>query len=276
MVERVRALKTNLAEEFYHPRVLTIVVRFNLIFRRHFEILFHQQLRRVRQETQEEFEAAWRILREMEEAFTSLGKKAGDSAAHAVPATQEAAGVGPARLGRPQEVADERPPLDRLVRRGQGRQSESELRGIVGRLSRYVAKLPPEVAESGRVSFRLRQGELLLEDWEREAFDAAAQAAAPVSTRAIQSCLGVVAWIEEELARYQETRDDRYLWKAHLDLLSYAVARAVEVLTEIRPLFRADVAKGEAAWRESLLAETQRLGAVLRRVQPVFEEPARN
>jgi hypothetical protein len=86
----------------------------------------------------------------------------------------------------------------------------------------------------------------------------------------------VVAWIEEELARYQETRDDRYLWKAHLDLLSYAVARAVEVLTEIRPLFRADVAKGEAAWRESLLAETQRLGAVLRRVQPVFEEPARN
>jgi len=276
MVERVRALKTNLGKEFYRPRVLTTVVRFNLVFRRHFEKLFHEQLRRVREETREEFEAAWRLLGEMEAAFAPLGQGRTGSATAPAGVATETAGSRPLLMGRPHEAADERPPLDRLVRRGQGRQQESELRGIVGRLSRYVAKLSPDVAESGRVSFRLRQGELVLEDWEREAFDAAAQAAAPESTRAILNCLGVVAWIEEELARYQETRDDRYLWKAHLDLLSYAVVRAVEVLAEIRPLFRADAPEGEAAWLESLLAETQRLGSVLKRVYPVFAEPARS
>jgi len=276
MVERVRALKTNLAEEFYRPRVLTTVVRFNLVFRRHFEMLFHRQLRRVREETREEFEAAWRLLREIEKAFESLEPRAADTAAPAARAAKEAAGESPAPVGRPHEAVDERPPLDRLIRRGQGRQQESELRGIVGRLSRYVAKLPPAVAEGGKVSFRLRQGELALEDWEREAFDASAQAAAPESTRAIQSCLGVVAWIEEELARYQETRDDRYLWKAHLDLLSYAVVRAVEVLEEIRPLFHVSAPLEEAPWQESLLAEARRLGSVLKRVYPVFDEPARS
>lgn len=274
MVERVRALKTNLAEEFYVARVLTTVVRFNLVFRRHFEFLFHQQLQRVREETRQEFEEAWALLREMEEAFESLALGEAEKAAPAPAAETKAPARGPARLGRPQEVLDERPPIDHLVRRGQERTKENELRGIIGRLSRYVAKLPPELAEGGRVAFRLRQGELQLEDWEREAFDAAAQAAAPESTRAIQNCLGVVAWIEEELARYEETRDDRYLWKAHVDLLSYAVARAVELLAGIRPLFRADAAKGEAAWLESLLATTRRVGAALKRVYPLFNEPA--
>jgi hypothetical protein len=275
MVERVRALKTNLAAEFYQPRVLATVVRFNLAFRRHFEVLFHQQLRRVREETRREFEEAWGLLGEVEEAFESLTQATPESPAAAPRAADAAASPGPARLGRPQEAVDERPPLDRLLRRGQERQKESELRGIVSRLSRYISQLPPDLAETGKVSFRLRQGELALEDWEREAFDAAAQAAAPESTSAIQSCLGVVAWIEEELARYQETRDDRYLWKAHLDLLSYAVTRAVELLAEIRPLFHPAAPLGEDAWREPLLAETRRLGAALRRVYPVFEEPAR-
>lgn len=275
MVERVRALKTNLAEEFYQARVLTTVVRFNLAFRSHFEFLFHQQLQRVREETRQEFEEAWALLQEMEEVFKSLALGEVERAASETAGGKRAAEQKPARLGRPQEVVDERPPIDHLVRRGQERTKESELRGIVGRLSRYVAKLSPELAEGGRVAFRLRQGELQLDDWEREAFDAAAQAAAPESTRAIQQCLGVVAWIEEELARYEETRDDRYLWKAHVDLLSYAVARAVELLAGVRPLFRADLPKGEAAWLESLLATTRRVGAALKRVYPLFNEPAR-
>jgi len=275
MIERVRALKTNLAEEFYLSRVLATVVRFNLAFRRHFEFLFHQQLRHVREETRQEFEEAWAWLRKIEEAYESLAQAEAESAASTPASARDTGGGGPARLGRPLEVVDERPPIDRLIRRGQERQKESELRGIVNRLTRFIAKLPPELAEAGKVPFRLRQGELVLEDWEREAFDAAAQAAAPESTLAIQHCLGVVAWIEEELARYQETRDDRYLWKAHLDLLSYAVVRAVELLAGIRPLFRADAPAGEAAWLESLLAATQRLGAALNRVYPVFNEPAR-
>lgn len=274
MVERVRALKTNLAEEFYHPRALATVVRFNLTFRRHFEMLFHQQLGHVREEARRRLEQASEVLQAIEAAYEVLSLARAEDGGPPPPAGEELGGALPTRVGRAHEVVDERPPIDRLVRGGQERQKENELRGIISRITRFIEKLPPEQAAAEKAVFRLRQGALQLDTWEREAFDAAAMAAAPESTRAIQYCLGVIAWVEEELARYQETRDDRYLWKAHVDLLSYAVARAVELLTSIRALFREAVPAGEAAWFESLRDTARRLGATLRRVIPVFEEPA--
>ena len=48
MVERVRALKTNLHDEFYHPQMLAAVIRFNRNFRRHFDSLFQQQFTTLR------------------------------------------------------------------------------------------------------------------------------------------------------------------------------------------------------------------------------------
>lgn len=274
MVERVRALKTNLAAEFYQPRVLATVVRFNLSFRRHFEMLFHQQLRQVREETRRRLEQAEELILAIEAAFEALLMAGAQGAAQPRAAEEVAAAALGKRVGRPHEVLDERPPIDRLVRGGQEKQKENELRGIISRITRFLEKLPPEQAGAETVLFRLRQGELPLQSWEREAFDAAAMAAAPESTRAIQYCLGVVAWIEEESARYQETRDDRYLWKAHVDLLSYAVARALELLTAVRGLLREDAPAGEVPWFDELRDTSRRLGAALDRLSPVFDEPA--
>jgi len=272
MVERVRALKTNLHDEFYHPQVLAAVIGFNQKFRRHFEKLFHQQLSHVRQETRSLLEEVWTLVRVIEEAHENLAlpqPPAGTGAA----AGREDVDDDEAPLGRPVDALDERPPMDRLLAAGQEHRKEMELRGILHRLERFLKGLTAEQAAAEKVVFRLRRGELPLQRWEREAFSPAAVSAAPGSAAAIQYCLGVMAWMEEELSHYEESRDDRYLWKAHLDVLSYAVARSVELLKDIRALLREDAPRGEAAWFDSLLQTALRLGTTVNRLSPVFAEP---
>ena len=274
MVERVRALKTNLHDEFYHPQMLAAVIRFNRNFRRHFDRLFQQQLSHVRQQTRALLEQAWTVVRAIEEAHENLALPPAAARASAAESPDQEANADPARVGRPHDLLDERPPLDRLLGRGQEHRKEMELRGIVHRLERFLKNLTAEQAAAEQVVFRLRLGELSLQRWEREAFSGSAVSAAPRSTGAIQYALGVVAWMEEELAHYGDTREDRYLWKAHVDVLSYAVARAVELLNDIQGLLRQDAPKPEAAWFDSLLHVALRLGTALNRLTPVFEEPA--
>jgi len=160
------------------------------------------------------------------------------------------------------------------VRRGEDPQKEGELRGIITRLARFVEKLPPDQAKAERVAFPLREAQLELASWEREAFVSAMAGTAPESVRAIQYALGIIAWVEEELVRYQKTRGDRYLWKTHFDLLSYAVVRAGELLKSIRGLIREGAPREEAAWFMPLLQTALRLATTLNHVAPVFSEPA--
>lgn len=271
MVERVRALKTNLGEEFYRPRLLATVIRFNLSFRRHFEELFGEEVNHLRRMTRRLIAEAWELVQAIEAAHEDLSLPAGRTRVAVAPLAGDAADEVGSRLGRPLELRNERPPLDRLIGRGQEKKKEQELRGIIQRLGRFLEKLPPDQAAAKKVIFRLRWGEMALEAWEREAFAAAAVNAAPESTAAIQQTLGVIAWMEEELAHYEETRDDRYLWKSHLDVLGYAVKHAVRLLSEMRALFREGAPAGEAAWFDSLLHTALRLGTSLNRITPLFE-----
>ncbi|MEE8200821.1 MAG: hypothetical protein V3R29_06595 [Candidatus Acidoferrales bacterium] len=273
MVERARALKINLGEDFYDLRVLPTLIRFNVAFRQRFEKLFHEQLKTVRQGIREQIEEAWTLTRAIEAASEKL----------ALPETQRAglaASKGEfeeafdAPVGRPLEALHERPPIDRLLRRGQEPQKENELRGIITRLGRFLEKLPPQQAKAEKVVFPLRETKIELAPWEREAFRPAAAGTAPESVRAIQTALGVIAWMEEELARYKRTRDDRYLWKTHFDLLSYAVIRAVDLLKSIRGLVHEHAPAGEAAWFGPLLQTSLRLATALNKIAPVFAEPA--
>ncbi len=271
MVERVRALKTNLGDEFYCPRLLATVIRFNLSFRRHFEELFSEEVNYVRRVTRRLLIEAWELVQAIEAAHEDLSLPPGKARVVVAPLVGDAADEAGSRLGRPLELRNERPPMDRLIGRGQEKKKEQELRGIIQRLARFLEKLPPDQAAAKKIIFRLRRGELALEPWEREAFSAAAVTAAPESTAAIQQALGVIAWMEEELAHYEETRDDRYLWKSHLDVLGYAVRHAVLLLSSVRTLFREGAPTGEAAWFDSLLHTALRLGTSLNRITPLFE-----
>jgi hypothetical protein len=271
MVERVRALKTNLGEAFFHPRTLPTLIRFNLAFRQRFDELFDAQVGTVRRETRARLEEAWELVRRIESAYESLafpesGERVG------APIVPEAGGTA-ARVGR-LEAPDERPALDRLTRPAEAhlREKESELRGIIGRLARYVEKLPREQMMAEKVVFPLRHAQLELVRWEREAFVPSSAAAAPESARCVQTALGIVAWIEEELAQFDQCRDQRYLWKPHFDALSHAVARSVELLSAVRGLMRPDAPEEEAAWFGPLLHTSVRLGIALNHANPVFED----
>lgn len=273
MVERARALKINLREDFYDPDALPTIIRFNLAFRRHFEKLLHKQLANVRQGIRQQIEEAWKATRAIEAACEKLALPEGARAGAAV-AEEEEKGPAEPRMGRPLETREERLPIDRLVRRGEDPQKEGELRGIITRLARFLEKLPPDQAKAERVAFPLREAHLELASWEREAFVSAMAGTAPESVRAIQYALGIIAWVEEELVRYQKTRGDRYLWKTHFDLLSYAVVRAGELLKSIRGLVREGAPREEAAWFNPLLQTALRLATTLNHVAPVFAEPA--
>ena len=273
IVERARALKINLGEGFYDPDALPTIIRFNLAFRRHFEKLLHKQLADVRQGIRQQIEEAWKATRAIEAACEKLALPEGARAGAAV-ADDEEEGPAEPRMGRPLETLEERLPIDRLVRRGEDPQKEGELRGIITRLARFVEKLPPDQAKAERVAFPLREAQLELASWEREAFVSAMAGTAPESVRAIQYALGIIAWVEEELVRYQKTRGDRYLWKTHFDLLSYAVVRAGELLKSIRGLVREGAPREEAAWFPPLLQTALRLATTLNHVAPVFADPA--
>jgi hypothetical protein len=271
VVERVRALKTNLGEAFYHPKLLAAVIRFNLTFRRRFDGLFREEVDHICRLTRRRIEQAWEAIRDIEAAHEDEVLPEGEAVA-ASPLAEDGLGPEVARLGRPLEVRHERQPLDCLSGQGQARQKEQELRGIVNRLGRFLGKLSPQQAAAKKVVFPLRRGEITLEPWEREAFAPASTAAAPESTRAIQYALGVMASVEEALAHFKEIREERYLWKAQLDVLSYSAARAVELLALMRGLHRKGVPAGEAAWSASLLRTALRLGMTLNRVLPAFEQ----
>jgi hypothetical protein len=271
MVERVRALKTNLAEAFFHPPMLPTLVRFNLAFRRRFDMLFDAQVGAIRKETRARLEEAWEQVRQIEAAYESLAFPEGGERVGA-PIIPEAGGTAP-RVGR-LDSPDERPALDRLTRPAEThlREKESELRGIVGRLARFVEKLPHEQMTAEKVVFPLRHAQLELVRWEREAFVPSSVAVAPESARCVQTALGIVAWIEEELAQFNQARDQRYLWKPHFDALSHAVARSAELLASIHALMRPDAPEEEAAWFGPLLHTSVRLGIALNHASPVFED----
>jgi len=274
MVERARALKINLGEDFYHPRTLPTVIRFNMAFRQHFEALFHTQLSAVRQTIRQQIEDAWTLTRAIEAACEKIALPKEARVAATDGDEEEGEEQAEPRVGRPLEPLDERPPIDRLVRKGEDPQKENELRGIITRLARFIEKLPPDQAKAEKVAFPLRDAQLELATWEREAFVPTVSGVAPQSVHAIQYALGVVAWMEEELVRYKKTREDRYLWKTHFDLLSYAVVRAVELLKSVRGIIRADAPKEEAAWFNPLLQTALRLATTLNHVAPVFAEPS--
>ena len=275
VVERARALKISLGENFYHPRVLEAAIRFNLAFRQHFDELFGLQLARVREGTRQRIEMAWALIRTIETSYEAVAR----TSSRPLGSHWEEEAPRPAsdvRVGRPLAGMDERLPLDRLMRRGEEPQKEKELTGIIARLTRFLQELAGQQLKTEAVVFPLRHTHLELALWEREAFDPAATETAPQSVPLIQYALGVTAWLEEELALFRQTSDDRYFWKPHFDYLSYGVTRAVELLRAMLELVREDAPEGEMVWFGCLLRSALRVGLTLNRVTPVFEEPARS
>ena len=269
IVERARTLKINLGEDFYHPKVLPWLIRFNIAFRRQFEALFREQLEGIRELTQARIDEAWNLIQQIEEAYEEVALPGAEPILRISDPVES---QPPAALAW--EAGEERVPLHRLRRSGEEPQEEQELKGIVGRIARFVAKLSVQDLQSEKVLFPLRRTQLELGAWGLEAFRANPDES-PEAVRTLRGGLGLVAWMEEELALYQEKRGDRYLSKPHFDFLSYGVARSLNLLTNIRSLIRIDGTEAEAVWFRGLLQLALRLANTLNHLAPVFAEPSR-
>ncbi len=262
MVERARALKSNLGDAFYHPGALTVILRFNLTFRRHFERLFQRQIEQSKAQTTALIAASRQIYAAIESIFASLPVL---SEPPRTAPTAPSLAAPDERVGRPPTTLHERLPIDSLVQRPQDPQKETELRGIIRRIARHFQAVAP-----GWAVLPSRNTSVALYDWEREAFGAGTEEEAPLGARAVQVSVGLVVWMEEEYVLYQQSRGDRYQWKPHLDMLSYAVERAHEELQSIHGLLELGGPEEEAAWFPALVNTAKRLLTVMEKIAPVF------
>ncbi len=265
LVERSRAIKIFLAESFYHPSVLPRVVHFNLEFRKKFNALLKAQLAKVRKVSESRIEEAWEVLRAIEDVYERME----------LPELHVDEGGGALKpdiksdliLGRPLDSESERIPLERLQRGDVDLRKDTDLQGIITRIKKFVAEIPPEASEQDTM-LPLRQTQIRMTPAERAAFLPTDQP--PLSAGTMQMGLALVAWMEEELEAYREKSNERYIWKPHFDMLSHAVARSVELLHVIRSILHDEAPQEEATWFGPLITVALRMGESLNHVLPVF------
>lgn len=265
LVERSRAIKIFLAESFYHPSVLPRIVHFNLEFRKKFDALLEAQLAKVRKVSESRIDEAWEVLRAIQDVYERME----------LPELHVDEGGGALKpdikpdliLGRPLDSESERIPLERLQRGDVDLRKDTDLQGIITRIKKFVAEIPPE-ASGQDTMLPLRQTQIRMTPAERAAFLPTDQP--PLSAGTMQMGLALVAWMEEELEAYREKAGEKYVWKPHFDMLSHAVARSVELLHVIRSILHDEAPQEEATWFGPLITVALRLGESLNHVLPVF------
>ena len=265
LVERSRAIKIFLAESFYHPSVLPRIVHFNLEFRKKFDALLEAQLAKVRKVSESRIDEAWEVLRAIQDVYERME----------LPELHVEEGGGALKpdikpdliLGRPLDSESERIPLERLQRGDVDLRKDTDLQGIITRIKKFVAEIPPE-ASGQDTMLPLRQTQIRMTPAERAAFLPTDQP--PLSAGTMQMGLALVAWMEEELEAYREKAGEKYVWKPHFDMLSHAVARSVELLHVIRSILHDEAPQEEATWFGPLISVALRLGESLNHVLPVF------
>ena len=265
LVERARALKLQLGESYFHPSVLPRVIHFNLDFRRRFDNLFENQINAVQKASLSRIDEAWEIIRAIEEAYECLEFPELHRKGAGVPASRNTMDL---IVGRELAVQNERIPLERLQRGEAELRKDADLQGIIGRIAKYVVENP--APDASDVVMNLRMAGLKLSAEERDAFGPS-EGDAPKAAEAIQLGLGLIAWMDEERASYQDKVEDRYNRKPHFDMLSHAVAQTIEFLHNVRAMIKAEAEESEAAWFGPLVKISLRLGEALNHALTVFE-----
>ena len=270
LVERARALKLQLGEAYFHPSILPRVVHFNLDFRRRFDRLFKSQVKAVQKASLSRIEEAWEIIRSIEEAYERLEFPELYRKGAGMPASSSTMDL---IVGRKLLLQNERIPLERLQRGEAALRKDADLQGIIGRIAKYVGENAAPDDKSGTViNFRMAHLDISAE--EREAFGPT-DGNAPKAAEAVQLGLGLIAWMAEEGALYQDEIDDRYNRKPHFDMVSHAVAQSIEFLHNVRASIKEDAEEGEAAWFGPLVKISLRLGESMNHALHVFESEER-
>lgn len=253
IMQRVRDVKQQFGDSFYHPKVLATVAVYNAFFGRRFDQLFREataQIKAFAQKVQQEGasilsrvdgDVTVKNLTEVEETSlltqdygkaqenfrkVSKFKKAVDSrrSGRGAPSKSAAAGVGPARPGPSvplpapdgavQTIAE---PTGRTAIQQQV--EENKVRGTVESIRNFVRAAEPKSAHI----VPIRSSQLVLTPNEVEAFRA--DFYGEKSFRAdyvamLTMLVAVYARMQSEVEDYRSKRSSAYLWKPHADALT--------------------------------------------------------
>jgi hypothetical protein len=255
IMQRVRDVKQQFGDSFYHPKVLATVAVYNTFFGRRFDELFREataQIKAFAQKVQQEGasimsrvdgDVTVKNLTEVEEnkllnqdygksqenfRKVSKFKKAVDSrrAGRGTPPKAAAAGAAPTRPPAPAPVPI--PPSDSAVQtiaeppgRGaiQQQVEENKVRGTVESVRNFVRAAE---ANSAHI-IPIRSSQLVLTPTEMEAFRA--DFYGEKSFRAdyvamLTVLVAIYARMQSEIEDYRSKRSSAYLWKPHADALT--------------------------------------------------------
>jgi hypothetical protein len=265
LMQRVRETKQRLGSSFYHPRALANIAEYNVFMSRHFDELFREAARSIKQfaesvqqngatiSSQVEGDVTVKQMAEVQEEAI-LGKEygraqeqlrrisklkrvvdsrtsasTGASAVRAHPARMPApAGTTPSEIGRSLDIAIE----------------EGKLRSMLDSIRSFI--LAGDRKKSATV-FPMRYGNLPLSAAEIEAFRAEYRGEKSFRgdyATAVAQAVAINARISVELEEFRQRQYSAYLWKPHADALAFLLRSANRLQEESAAVIRVAQARG--------------------------------
>ena len=289
---RVRDIKQRFGTSFYHPRVLATIAEYNLFIGNHFDELFREAARSIKQFASTVQEAGGSIMAKVEGDVTvknladvqedqileteyglaqehlrniSKFKKAVDSRTGqkgtAATATTQAR-PHPATLAQPARpvishaggsAAEIGRSLDRTVEEGKLRTMLESIRNFI-----FAAD-----AKSANV-FPMRNGNLPLSQPEVEAFKAEFRGEKSFRgdfAQALANAVALQARMVVELDEFRQRQNSAYLWKPHADSLAFLLQQANRVQEECGSILHVAEGRGLVDKVNGMTATLQKLRA---------------
>ncbi len=230
LIARGREIKQGFKDEFFHPKVLTAVVTYNLVFGRKFDRLFNEAAAQARDLASGLADKDYRYTAT---DFKKLKGPAPGSAASAAAAAASAPRQEEAPPPPPDETAD---PIERMKKLGISiTHQEQKVRALITSMAAFAR------ASGGNTvrQIPLPHSVVNVQDWEvrslaMEITESERTFRADFN-RHIRHTVGILACITDEMAQYEKKKTNEYLWKPHYDSLIwllYEGRRQFDVLTE--------------------------------------------
>ncbi|HWR17954.1 MAG TPA: hypothetical protein VN577_24210 [Terriglobales bacterium] len=308
VMQRVRDIKLRFGASFYHPRVLATMAEYNVFIGNHFDELFREATRSIKQFASSVQQAGGSIMARVEGDVTvkqlsevqeeeilekeygraqeqlrkvSKFKKAVDSRRIGTAGSAGAAAASPLAQ-RPHPATQAATAPRQTVGGGSaadiGRSldrtvEEGKLRSMVESIRNFVLAADAKAANV----YPMRNGNLPLSTTEVEAFRAEFRGEKSFRgdyAQAIANSVAVYARMLLELEEFRQRQHSAYLWKPHADALAYLLQYANRMQEECAAILHVAEARGLVEKVNGMNSTLQRLRAQCLVIAKALEEIA--
>ena len=275
VISQGRYLKGRFGEEFFHPKVLSAIVNYNLVLGRKMRALLQDTMSQSEQAgatdlpaTEAALQSDYRAISDVLLQLSKLDKEAHHNKDQKRKYELESeARAREAGAPRPTEAkpttADEA-----MIKMGidPGRQAEH--------LRSRMKEIAQRVKASSGGALPSATGSLVLSDWEAKPFvteyPPSEESFRADFARGIAASIGIITRMEEELPAYFETRGTDHLKKRHSDALLYLLHEGQRQLELLKKLSADSERRGLEEKSKQLTATAEKLEGYLKRVTTLF------